>query len=207
MNTTKKVILTGFKPFGNYVFNPTEDSTRYFQTLGQINNIQIIGVVLPCTYFGAFNILSKLIDVEKPDAIINTGLTSSAQGVRIETRFGNIMNGKYPDADRYEPKDLPLKPGGSEFLAATGDAAALAQILRSNDIPVEISDDSEGFICNALGYLVTDKILTENLSIKNIFIHIPWTDDYVGRIGLAPGKIFLKKEKFYKALELLIANV
>lgn len=206
----KKVILTGFEPFGGYKYNPTKESTEYFGNIGIVSDIKVIGLVLPCTYFGAFQILSKVINQEKPDAVISTGLSSSMKGVRIETTFRNVMNGKYPDVDGLSPKGLSIwnKPYAKDFLLATADNIYLANILKKNEIPVEISIDADTFICNSLGYLTTKKILRNSFSsVKNMFIHIPWTDDYKSKIQLEPSKIFLEKEKYYKAIELLIKNI
>ncbi|MFA6251018.1 MAG: hypothetical protein WC603_00085 [Candidatus Paceibacterota bacterium] len=208
--TKKKVILTGFLPFGGYKFNPTEDSTIYFDNIGIVSGVQVIGLILPCTYFGAFQVLSKVMNKEQPDAVISTGLSSSVKGIRLETTFHNIMNGKYPDADGMKPNGLPLwdKPYAKEYLMATADNIHLANILKSNGIPTEISIDADGFICNSLGYLTTKKILKNSFfSVKNIFIHVPWTDDYKSKINLEEGKIFLAKDKLYKGIELLIKNI
>lgn len=205
----KKVILTGFEPFGGYKYNPTEDSTKYFDKK-VVSGIKVKGLVLPCTYFGAFKILSNVINREKPDAIISTGLASSVKGIRIETTFHNIMNGKYPDADGKIPNGLPIwdKPFAKDYLIATADSVYLANVLRSNGIPVELSMDAEGFICNSLGYLTTKKILQKSfLSTINMFIHVPWNDDYDDKIILEPSKIFMGKDKYYEAIELLIKNI
>jgi len=206
----KKVILTGFEPFGGYKYNPTKESTEYFSNMETVYGIKVIGLVLPCTYFGAFQILSKVINQEKPDSIISTGLSSSVKGVRFETTFHNMMNGKYPDANGLEPKSLPIcdKTHAKDFLLATANNIYLANILKQNKIPVEISIDADAFICNSLGYLTTKKILQDSFSwVKNMFIHIPWTDDYKNKIELESTKIFLEKEKYYQAIELLIKNI
>lgn len=206
----KKVILTGFEPFGGYKYNPTKESTEYFNKIGIVSGVKVIGLVLPCTYFGAFQILSKVIDKEKPDAIISTGLSSSVRGVRIETTFHNVMNGKYPDSDGNITNGLPLcdELDVKDFLIATANNKYLADLLYSNGIPVEISEDADAFICNSLGYLTSKKILSNQFSsMRNMFIHIPWTDDYKNKINLESSKIFLEKEKYYQAIELLIKNI
>jgi pyroglutamyl-peptidase len=117
---TKKVIFTGFLPFGGYQFNPTEDLVRYFNSYVTIPQIEIMGLVLPCTYFGAFEKLSKIIDKEKPDAIISMGLSSCVKGIRIETTFRNLMNGKYPDMSGYDPAGIPIcnEINAREFLTS-----------------------------------------------------------------------------------------
>jgi pyroglutamyl-peptidase len=206
----KKVILTGFNPFGGYKYNPTKESTEYFGNIGIVSDIKVIGLILPCTYFGAFQILSKVMNQEKPDAVISTGLSSSVKGIRFETTFRNMMNGKYPDANGLEPKGLLIwdKPYAKDFLLATANNIYLANILKQNEIPVEISIDADAFICNSLGYLTTKKILRDSFpQVKNMFIHIPWTDEYKGKVELDSTKIFLEKEKYYKAIELLIKNI
>ena len=205
----KKVILTGFEPFGNYLFNPTEESTKFFNSLGTVSGVKIIGLVLPCTYFGAFHMLSREMNREKPDAVISTGLSSSVKRIRIETIFRNLMNGKYPDADDYLPNELPLcyESNAKEFLTSTANNIHLANLLHSKGIPVEVSGDADAFICNSLGYLTSKKILDNQLSIKNMFIHIPWTDNYKDKINLESTKIFLEKEKYYEAIKLLIKSI
>ncbi len=210
MPKIKRVILTGFRPFGNYLFNPTEDLIYYYDDLPKsIKSINIFGVVLPCTYFGAFEVLSKMINGIKPDAIISLGLSSSVKGIRIETVFRNLMLGKYADADGCMPVELPICTGleAREYLASTADNISLANSLHLAKIPVEVSGDADTFICNSLGYLTTKKILDNNLHTRNMFIHIPWTDDYESKILLGPNKIFLEKEELHQAVELLIKNI
>lgn len=207
----KKVILTGFEPFGGYKYNPTKESAEYFNKISVISGIRVIGLVLPCTYFGAFQVLDKVINKERPDAVISTGLASSVKGIRIETTFQNIMKGKYPDADGKTPNGLPIwsKPYAEDFLITTANNIYLANVLKSNEIPVEVSINADAFICNSLGYLTTKKILKDSpwSLIRNMFIHIPWTNDFKDKIELEPTKIFLEKEKYYKAIELLIKNI
>jgi len=206
---TKKIILTGFKPFGFYHYNPTEECVNYFGFKISIPQIEIIPLVLPCSYFGAFDLLSKTIDTEKPDAIISMGLSSSVPCIRIETVFRNLMKGKYPDSNHYAPFGVKINEKGNarEFLSPQANHLFLANKLHLEDIPIELSANADTFICNSLGYLTTKKILEENLPIHNMFIHIPFTDDYKEKVELEPSKIFLEKEKFYKAIKLLIKNI
>ncbi len=202
----KKIILTGFEPFANYQFNPTEVSTLDFH--GKVfGDRTVIGVVLPCTYFSAFSKLYKVIEKEKPYAIISTGLYSSVRGMRIETTFRNRMCGKYPDNIGFEPKNVYIAENSPYNMTATARNLELEKILRENNIPTELSLDADAFICNSLGYLTTHAILHKNLSTKNMFVHIPWTTDYKGKVEIENGKIYLEKDRYYKGLELLIKHI
>lgn len=202
----KKVIITGFGPFGPYEFNPTKDLAQFYH--GKVvNNCEIIGVVLPCTYYGGFEALLKIIDQTNPDAIISTGFSSSVKAIRLETTFHNMMNGKYPDAYGYMPRNLPID---EEFpvdykITSVSNSSYLEKILNLYQIPFELSVDADSFFCNSLGWLTCRELRKYPLlPIKNVFIHIPCTDDYQSQIDLGPDKIFLKKEILHEAIELLI---
>lgn len=205
----KKIILTGFGPFGPYQFNPTKDLAEFYN--GKvIYDVEIIGVVLPCTYYGGFEVLSKIIDETHPDAIISTGFSSSIKELRIETIFRNIMNGKYPDADGYMPRNIPIdkKFFTGHKLTSVSDSSYLEKILNLHQIPVELSGNADSFFCNSLGWLTSQELLKyPRLPIKNMFIHIPCTDDYQSKVDLGPDKIFIKKEILHNAIDLLIQCV
>jgi len=205
----KTIIVTGFGPFGPYAFNPTQDLAEEYHRGVITGTERIIGLVLPCTYFGGFELLSKIIDKEKPCAIISLGLASGVRALRIETTFRNIMNGKYKDAKGSWGNNRPITEDafGKEFVESTADNLRLANMLHKNKISVELSANADTFIGNSLGYLLTQKIMKEFLSIQNMFMHIPWTDNYSPVIELEPPKIFFPKKKVQAALDLLIQHI
>jgi len=116
----RKIIITGFEPFGPYNFNPSKDLALFYNSKIINGDKKIIGIVLPCTYYGAFHKLSDVIERENPYAIISIGLSSLAKGVRIETVFKNIMNGKYSDANEYNPKGdhIDERDGAAKFIGS-----------------------------------------------------------------------------------------
>ena len=202
----KQIIVTGFQPFGPYQFNPVKESTIYFDGK-QIGGYNVKGIVLPCTYFGAFQILKQAISEINPTAIISTGLSSSVKGIRFETTGRNIMNGKYPDADGYEPNRIPIIEGEKEFLNVNSDNSNLANILYDNGIPTEMSANAEEFICNSLIYLTINYLQANNLETKNVFIHTPWTENYKSKIELESHKIMIPQQTLYDSIEAIIKNV
>ena len=199
----KRAILTGFEPFGPYKYNPVQDIAREYD--GKIlGDIEIRGLVVPCTYYGAFQLLSEKIDELSPDIILSSGLASRVQGIRLETIGRNIMNGKYADAEGRKPKNEPIVERGRLWYLTTSDNIVLANSLYEAEIPAEVSVDAEGFICNSLIYLTAKRISTENLPINFVFFHTPWTKDYLDRINLESGKIAISKGHLNKAVEILL---
>lgn len=204
----KKIILTGFEPFGPYEYNPTQESALDFD--GKVfGDREVLGLVLPATYTAWGQLASLIIRTGGVYAVISTGLATSAQGVRIESTFHNLMNGKYPDANGNMPHNIPVLDmvSAPAVFHPKAPLKKLFSILKNNGIPVEYSNDADRFICNALGYNTSGAAKTSTSTTRNIFIHIPWTTKYADRVTISPGKIFLGHNEYYKALELLIRNI
>jgi pyroglutamyl-peptidase len=202
----KRAILTGFEPFGTYKYNPVQDTTREYNRK-IIGGIEVIGLILPCTYYGAFELLSNKIDKLSPDIILGSGLASRVPCIRLETKGKNIMNGKYPDADEKSPKNELIINGDKLWYETTFNNKILADSLNNKGIKADISFDAESFICNSLIYLTARKIAKENLPIKFTFFHTPWTDDYLYKINIEPEKTIIKKSDLRKTIETIIEEI
>jgi pyroglutamyl-peptidase len=202
----KRAILTGFEPFGPYRYNPVQDTAREYDGKN-LGDIEVVGLVLPCAYYGAFKLLSERIDELSPDMIIGSGLASGVQRIRIESVGRNFMNGKYADAEGRMPDNEPLVRGGKPWYRTNSDNVLLADSLYAAGIPAEVSVDAEGFICNSLIYLTAKRISDEDLPIRFAFFHTPWTEDYLDRIELEPGKTTIKKSDLRKTIEILLGEV
>ncbi len=202
----KRAILTGFKPFGPYKYNPTQDIAREYN-LKWVGDIEIIGLVLPCTYYGAFGLLSEKIDELKPDIVLSCGLASRVKRIRIETVGRNIMNGKYMDADGYKPNKVTIIRGDKPFYMTNTDHKSLKHALDKEGISSEISRNAERFICNSLIYLTAQQIRDENLPINFAFFHTPWTTDYLDKILLEPEKTAITKDELRKTIEIMIKEM
>lgn len=204
----KKIILTGFQPFGPYKYNPTEQSTIDFN--GKIfGDRRVIGLVLPCIYDAWGYLASTIVRNGEVHAVISTGLSSSAMGMRIESTFRNAMNGeKYPDANGYAPKNVPIVANGAPYnVKSKAPHKKLLHLLLENDVPAEASDDADSFICNSLGFKTSLAIRASKYVFRNLFVHVPWTTAYKEKVPTVPGKIFLDHDLYYKGLELLIRNI
>ncbi|PCI20135.1 hypothetical protein COB64_02390 [Candidatus Wolfebacteria bacterium] len=200
------IILTGFEPFGSYSHNPTQQSTLDFH--GKIfGDRKVIGLVLPCTY-DAWGQLASLIQRTNADKVISTGLSSSVKGIRIESKFHNVMNGKYPDAKGFDPKNIPVMEEDAPISVRSKAAhKKLFDLLIKKGIPAELSTNADAFICNALGYKTSLGTRNHRYNTRNLFIHVPWTTAYKDKVSIEEGKIFLDQNVYYKGLELLIKNI
>lgn len=172
----KRVIVTGFEPFGNYKNNPTQDLARSLDGK-RLRDFRVKGLVLPAMYYEATNRLLDGFD-EPPYAIISTGLSSSILTPRLEIVARNEMSGKYKDARGRNPVNEPIIRGAPETYRSNVDNIKLAEKLQAQGLRVELSADANTFICNSLMYLTLRDIKERELNTKFVFIHTPWTQKY-----------------------------
>lgn len=201
----KRALLTGFMPFGSYRYNPTQDIAKAYDKTC-VGDIEVFGFVLPCEYYGAFEYLSDMINAFPPDMILSTGLASRVPRLRLEAVGRNIMYGKYADANGKMPNKEPIVADERAFYPTNVDNVMLANALFEAGLPADISVDAEGFVCNSLIYLTSRHIREKKLSIRNAFLHTPWTDDYADRVELN-GKVAIKKQDLRKGIETLLSEM
>ncbi|MBP6931251.1 MAG: hypothetical protein KBD48_03295 [Candidatus Pacebacteria bacterium] len=207
----KTILITSFKPFGDYVYNPTKDIVHYAKKQYENDKYtrKIIGLFLSCEYHGAFHDLRPYIEKEKPYAIINLGFLSSAQGIRIENRFENMMyHSMYADNRGLKPDREPVDKDGDEYEYTDHDLNVFFKNeLHNKNMRVEFSNNANNFICNSLGYSTAQFIREQKMKTKHIFLHIPWTDNYRGAIKNTDGEIFLEKHVIHSAIDFIIQKI
>lgn len=200
-----KAILTGYEPFGDYKFNPTKDLVLRYDG-AKIGDIEVTGIVLPCTYYAFFSLENMIADI-KPDIILETGFASRVPCLQIETLGKNKMGSKYADAYGFNPDNLPIIAGGQEKYPTNADNQWLSDALRSNSLDCGISSDADTFICNSLIYFTSRKISQQSLRIKFAFMHIPWTDSYADKVNIEPGKRIIREKDLNKSVEIILTEL
>lgn len=202
----KKLILTGFEPFGSYEFNPTQDIVKEFDGTDNLG-VKISGIVLPCAYYKASEILFDKINELEADIVLSCGLSSGIKRIRIEAVGRNIMNGKYPDCEGKNPRNEKISYTGNLSYFTNTNSVMLANRLHEKGIDAEVSVDAEEYVCNSLIYNVLMRIQDNNLPIKFAFFHTPWTNDYLHKIELEQSKVTIDKIDLRKTIEVLISEL
>lgn len=183
-----QAIITGFEPFGPYLFNPTADLA--FQLDGQlVGDTRVRGIVLPATYDTAYQMLQSEVTQICPRIVISFGLSSSIPRIRVEACGRNEKSGKYADKLGITAHGEKIDPDGTDFLHTNTNVCELVMKLTLAGIPADISFNADTFICNALIYRMMMAITAGGIETTYAFIHVPWTDNYLDRINLEKGKI------------------
>lgn len=180
----KKVLITGFEPFGGAERNPSHDAVS---ALPPIENAEIKKLFLPVVWDKATTILENEIDAFSPDVVILSGLAGGSKCIRIE-RVGINLRGAVRDNEGLFPShsDIPTEApcisGGDAAYFSTFDFAAIKDAVSELDIPVSYSFSAGTYLCNNVLYIALRKNAIEKRNMQIGFIHLPYEScDSIGR--------------------------
>lgn len=171
----KKVLVTGFEPFGGAKRNPSYDAVA---CLADVENAEIKKLYLPVVWNKAADTVLREIDLFSPDIVILTGLAGGSDRIRIE-RVGINLRGAIRDneglfpSSSEAPTEVPCAIGGDAAYFSTFDFAAIKDAVSEAGLPVSYSFSAGTYLCNDVLYHVLRKNTTEKRNMQAGFIHFP----------------------------------
>jgi pyroglutamyl-peptidase len=167
-----KVLVTGFEPFGKEDSNPTDRLAKAFDGRS-IGGSKVAGEVLPVSYRRIGASLRLILEKEKPEVVVATGLWGGRTDVTVERIAVNVMDARIPDNDHFSPTDLPVVKGGPAAHLSTFPYTRIVADLRREGVPATISYSAGTFICNALLYHLLDYSHKHGIPKLGGFLHVP----------------------------------
>ncbi|MCI0496937.1 MAG: pyroglutamyl-peptidase I [Thermoplasmata archaeon] len=192
----RRVLLTGFVPFGGHKVNPSEVAARDYR-LTRLDDIVEEDLLLDQTVLpvdtSAPDILEDLLGPWTYDLVVHLGLHDRADRVRVERRATNVMDFRIPDNRGAQVKGRPVIEGGPEALPTTWPVDAIVSGLGSAGIPAEASDSAGSFLCNMLLYRS---------------LHFHWQARRDAAVGLlhVPTLDVLPPDDLFRAVDVVLAT-
>lgn len=175
---TRRVLLTGFEPFGNHARNPSWDAVeRVAATWDGPEEVRTL--LLPVEFRTAAERIGYAIDPELPDAIIGVGLAAGRAEITPERVTVNIRDGRIADNAGALPVDEPIEQGGAAAHWSTLPIKAIVAALRDAGIPAAVSNTAGTFVCNEVFYTLQSQ-LAGHPGVRSGFIHVPATPETGG---------------------------
>lgn len=175
----KKILITGFEPFGDDTRNPSGEAV---QALNAPEQYEVRKLVLPVTWKTAFPKIREVWDEWHPDALLMVGLAAGAKTIRIERVGINLCgatkdnDGLYANASADIPAEASIIPGAPDGYFTTYNEKAIQEALSAAQIPAKYSYSAGAYICNYLLYSALHKCKTEGADMKIGFIHLPYAE-------------------------------
>ncbi len=200
----KKILVTGFEPFGADSVNPSGEAVL---KLTDKNEYTLFKMILPVTWDGAFDTLSKAWDEIQPDGVLMVGLAGGSDRIRIERVGINLCGatkdnlGLYPNGTSDIPAERAVSESGENAYFSTYNVKAILQALKEREIPAAYSYSAGTYICNNILYSSLEKMIKEKKDMKIGFIHVPCAH------GQRENTPSLPMETIVAALELTLSHM
>ena len=177
MSDKINVLLTSFEQFYKYKYNPTISVAEKVENILKNSNIINLSTkVMQCKYSTIKQEVYGLYE-SNPDIVLSLGLGASRTSLNLESLAQNEYSSVAPDNEGIILNGDPIIPNGNDLLSSLN--LNDLEILSNKHVKSAISNNAGKFMCNANFYWNQYKINNENLNTKYLFIHIPFTDEYI----------------------------
>ncbi len=164
----KKLLITGFEPFGGEKINPSWEAVRLLPDI--IGNCELTKLEIPVVFSLAGEKTVELAEKLHPDAVMCVGQYGGADSVRIEMAALNLRNGKDSGGNIFS--DAPVVSGGPAAYFATLPVRKMESAVKDGGIPVRVSFSAGTYVCNDVFYYVSHHF--DNTGTAVGFIHVPY---------------------------------
>lgn len=174
-----KILITGFEPFGTFDKNPSWEAVKKIRNT---DDTILIKKEIPVEYEKSTTMLLEILDAEKPDAVILTGVAGTRKDITVEKVAINLRDANLPDNIGVTLHDSFIDPAGKNAYFSTLPVNSIVSELNKNEIAASISYSAGAYVCNNLFYTLMNYMETH----KNIiggFIHLP--EDYSDKMAHA----------------------
>ena len=176
----KRLLITGFAPFGGDGINPSWQAVRALPE--RVGGWELYKRELPVAFRGGPQALFEALEEAEPDAVLMIGLAAGRDGITPERQAVNGKDARIPDNEGDRPQNEPVVPGGPEVLFSTLPVEDMTEAILSAGVPARVSDNAGRFVCNALLYSALYRLEQADDPVPAAFIHVPATPE------LAEGK-------------------
>jgi pyroglutamyl-peptidase len=195
---SRKVLLTGFEPFGGASFNPSGAVVKQIATT-DIAGVEIVTAILPVEYKRSAQILIEKIRLEKPDIVISLGQAEGRDFIGPEKVAINLADARIADNVGVLIENAPINQDAPSAFFSTLPVQAIVKEIQEHSISAKVSLSAGAFICNEI-FFQAQQFLSGTDVISG-FIHLPLAPEQASEF---PGLATMSLEDQVKAIVIAI---
>ncbi len=193
----KKLLITGFEPFGGEKINPSWEAVKLLPD--EIGDFSLTKIEVPVVFGKAADTVIEKAEETNADAVICVGQAGGRTGVTPEMVAVNLRFASIPDNEGNQPKDVPIIEGGENAYFSTLPVRKMTAAVSEAEITSSVSYSAGTYVCNDLIYSVLHRF--KNTGTKACFIHVPFIPEQT------KDKPSTELETIAKALEIAIKAI
>ncbi|MBP3667305.1 MAG: pyroglutamyl-peptidase I [Clostridia bacterium] len=172
----KRILVTGFDPFGGQPVNPAREAVlRLPKTVG---GYEITKLEIPTVFGLAAETALQAAEELRPHAILCVGQAGGRSAVTPEVVAINLREASIPDNAGNIPVNTPVVENAPAAYFATLPVRDMVQAVKERGIPCALSYTAGTFVCNDLLYTLLHHY--RDTDVKVGFVHIPYLPEQAG---------------------------
>ena len=192
----KKLLITGFEPFGGEEINPSWDAVAVLPD--EVGGYRLTKQRIPVVFERAARLVLDIAKDVCPDVIICVGQAGGRNAVTPEKVAINLRHATIPDNDGAQPKDESVIDGGDVAYFSTLPVRKIAEAISASGISSQVSYSAGAYVCNDLLYTLLAHYRDTDVRVG--FIHVPYSVEQ----GKEPS---MNIENITMALKIAIENL
>ena len=172
----RKILLTGFEPFGGESINPSWEAVLKVQ---EPEGIKIFRQQIPVEFETCLPTAEEAIREFQPDCVLCVGMAGGRDAVTPERIAINLDDARIPDNAGQKPCDKPILPDGPAAYFTTLPAKRIVEEIENSGIRARLSYTAGTFVCDHLLYGLLHLAEEKYPHMKVGFIHVPMLPEQV----------------------------
>jgi pyroglutamyl-peptidase len=169
-----KILVSGFEPFDGDEINPSAELLNWLLT--RELSFELVTILLPVTFDGAFQALKQTIELVKPDVVVATGLAKNRSEITVERIGINWVDARIPDNAGITLAAQKIVSAGPDGIFSRLPLMEMIEASRAVGVPAKLSTSAGEYVCNHVLYLLLQKF--PKLSAG--FVHLPLAPNFLG---------------------------
>ncbi len=169
----KKLLITGFEPFGGETINPSWEAVARLPE--QIGEYTLTKRLIPVIFGKAFETVMETASGLCPDVVLCIGQAGGRSAITPELVGINLRHASIPDNDGLQPKDEPILQSGAKAHFSTLPVRKMAEAIAATRVPSYVSYSAGAYVCNDVLYTLLAHY--EGSETRVGFIHIPYSTE------------------------------
>lgn len=166
----KKLLITGFDPFGGAAVNPSWQAVR--QLPDRVGDFELCKLEIPTVFDLATRVVLEEAAQFRPDVILCVGQAGGREAVTPERIGVNIRDARIADNAGNQPKGEFVAADGPAAYFATVPVEKMAQAIEKAGIKATVSNSAGAFVCNDTLYGILHHYA--GTEVRCGFIHVPY---------------------------------
>ena len=192
----KKLLITGFEPFGGEQINPSWDAVERLDA--EIGGYSLTKLRIPVVFGEAAEIVLNTARQLAPDVIICVGQAGGRGAITPELVGINLRNASIPDNLGNKPCDERIVEDGSDAYFSTLPVRKIAEAINASGVPSQVSYSAGAYVCNDVLYTLLAHYNGSETKVG--FIHVPYSTEQ----GKSPA---LTIDDICSSLKIVIENI